>query len=221
MGGPESTTAEFVARRARFLRAAGIHRTHPVLLRQVHGAAVVPCPRPDETIEADGILLRDSDGEDVAPSIRTADCVPVLVADRRGRAAAVVHAGWRGTAAGITIVALQHLAEAGVEPGNTVVALGPSIGQCCYEVGRDVVEAVASASGGEASAMTVTRGGGIYLDLHEALGLQLTGTGIPAASIHRAPWCTSCRGDLFYSYRREGAAAGRQMASIAFKGASP
>jgi YfiH family protein len=146
--------------------------------------------------------------------VRTADCVAVLIADRRGRTAAAVHAGWRGVAAGIVRHALRCLSERGFAPGDLVVALGPAIGPCCYEVGDDVAARVLEASGGPSGVAGRTAGGGRSIDLHAALRAQLSACGVPAASSAAAPWCTRCRRDLFFSHRGEGAGCGRLMAAI-------
>ena len=98
---------------------------------------------------------------------------------------------------------MAALGKAGVEPGELVAALGPAILPCCYEVGPEVLEAVGIAA----------RGPG-RLDLHACNRRQLREAGVPEGSIHAAPWCTRCRSDLFFSFRREGGAAGRLMAVI-------
>jgi YfiH family protein len=150
----------------------------------------------------------------------TADCVPILIAHRGGRAVAAVHAGWRGTALGIAGAAVGALARAGIEPAELVAAVGPAILACCYEVESAVLVRVATASGGESGLMAPSdRPGRVLLDLHEANRRQLVQSGLNPLEIHLAPWCTHCRGDLFFSHRRERGAAGRQMAVVGGKGA--
>ena len=124
-----------------------------VALNQVHGRDVVTIRRgldpaalralQQNRPDADGLV---SDAPDVALVVRAADCVPLLMADTRTGAVAAVHAGWRGTAARTAVAAIEAMAEAfGTRPGDLVVAIGPAIGPCCYEVGTDVVDAFASA----------------------------------------------------------------------------
>lgn len=158
---------------------------------------------------------------DVALAVKTADCVPILVADRQRRAVAAIHAGWRGTAQGMAprlVAALRQ--RFGVEPGSLVAAIGPSIGACCYEVGPEVragfLEAGAASSPSERSAGWFTPGAGdrLHLDLWQANRDQLEEAGVPAESVHTARLCTACHRRWFFSYRREGARAGRMLAVI-------
>jgi YfiH family protein len=204
LGPAASPSGEVLARRASFLRAAGMPHADPAVLHQVHGTTLVDDGRP---AEADGGVAVFSEGTAAAPAVRSADCVTLLLAEREGGAVASVHAGWRGTAAGIARVAVEALARHGVAPDRVVAALGPAVGPCCYEVGPEV--------GGEFPGFTRPAGSGrITLDLHAANAAQLAAAGVPARAIHRAPWCTRCRNDLFFSVRAEGAAAGRLMAVI-------
>jgi YfiH family protein len=203
LGPPDLSDSMMEERRRRFCAAAGLTERSPLILRQQHGSEIIRAPLAEQDLlpEADGILaLRGEDPRYVA-AVRTADCVPILIADRRGGAAAAVHAGWRGTAAGIARLAVEKFAGIGIAAGDLVAALGPSIGPCCYEVGPEVLQAV----GG---------GSGRHLDLAGANVAQLRSAGMKAEAIFRAPWCTACRTDLFFSYRREGRAAGRLMACI-------
>lgn len=190
--------------------AAGLGAADPVRLRQVHGARVVRADRAAEGEEADGAFWVEGDGPRV-PVVRTADCVPALLAERDGRAVAAVHAGWRGVAAGVVGSAIRELAGAGIDPSRLIAALGPAIGPCCYEVGEEVAQAVEAASG---TATTPARAGRPRLDLRLAVRRQLEERGVPSGSISIAPWCTRCREDLFYSFRRDGHAAGRMLALV-------
>lgn len=200
------------ARRAAF--AAGLSAADPVRLRQVHGARVVRSKHAGDGEEADGAFWLEGDGSRV-PVVRTADCVPALLAERDGRAAAAVHAGWRGVVAGVVGNAIRELTGAGVDPARLVVALGPAIGPCCYEVGEEVARAVEDASG----IREVTTGAGRpRLDLRLAVRRQLEDRGVPPETITTAPWCTRCRDDLFFSYRRDGEEAGRMLAVVGPRG---
>jgi YfiH family protein len=200
-------------RRERFLAAAGIDGKAAVLQR-VHGDVVVDAEAAgDQAPAADGLLWA---GGRFAPSVRAADCVPILIVDVAGRRAAALHAGWRGTAAGIVRRAVAMLEGLGIAPASLVAALGPAIGPCCYEVGPEVIAAVAGPSGAVGSPAARPSGpdGRHFLDLREVNRAQLAAAGLREHAIHLAPWCTRCRGDLFFSYRREGDAAGRLMASV-------
>lgn len=190
-------------------------------VRQVHGASVVDASAavaPDAGCP-EGDALFAPDGRGVALAVRAADCVPVLVADREGPAIAAVHAGWRGTAAGIVGRVVERFAREGVPPSRLTAAVGPAIGACCYEVGEDCAERVLAASGAdlEAPAGLVGasgRDGAVRLDLERANRRQLVAAGIPDAEVWVSGACTSCGGRRFHSFRRDGAAAGRMLAVI-------
>jgi YfiH family protein len=126
-------------------RALGVDGAHLVRLRQVHGASVVvhragEPPRVAAPMPQADIVV--SDDPAVVVAVQAADCVPLLVADRRTGAIAAVHAGWRGMAARVPEVAVQALAnEFDSRPADLLAVAGPSIGACCYEVGADVRDA--------------------------------------------------------------------------------
>jgi len=203
LGAAGDVSPDVAGRRTAFLGAAGLAGS-PAILHQVHGTTIVSDGRSGE---GDGVIAVFADGVREAPAVRSADCVTMLLADREARAVAAVHAGWRGTAAGIARGAVEALAARGVPAERIVVALGPAVGPCCYEVGPEVVRLFAG----------FTRAGGAgrtTLDLHAANAAQLVASGVPGRSVHRAPWCTRCRNDLFFSVRAEGPGAGRLMAVI-------
>jgi YfiH family protein len=203
------------ARRRRLIEAAGLSPASPLVLRQVHEATVVRAAGQSDGVAADAAIWVRADGAERVPSVRTADCVPILIADREGRTAAAVHAGWRGTARGVAGRAVEALIDAGTHPSEMVAAIGPAILACCYEVEDEVLERVAGACAGEGDlGRPSERRGRVRLDLHAANRAQLLRAGLAPGRIHAAPWCTRCRKDLFFSYRRDGAAAGRQMAVI-------
>jgi len=184
-------------------------------LRQVHGERIVQASaieRPDA--EADGSWDWVQRLRDKYLAVRTADCVPILFASRDGALVGAVHAGWRGTAQGIAAKAVRVLEREGCPPGKLIAAVGPSIGVCCYPVSRQVAADVAEASSVPIEAVTRCGPGQVRLDLKLAIGAQLRAAGVPDHSVHSAPWCTACEKDLFFSFRRDGAAAGRQLSLI-------
>lgn len=213
LGAAGDRSPAVAARRGRFLAACGLGGGLPFVLEQVHGAAVVVARADATTPEADAARWEPGRSGRAIPCVRTADCVPILVVDRRRGAVAAIHAGWRGTAAGIVGAAVRAMAAEGSEPSDLVAALGPAIGACCYETGEDVAGAVAAASGGE-GLVRPAGGGRPHVDLRAANGRQLLDASLPSAALHVAPWCTRCRVDLFYSFRGEGPAAGRAMAAV-------
>ena len=185
--------------------------------RQVHGRHVLVIDEganePAGSVEADAVM---STVPGTACAVQIADCVPILIAAPR-HAVAAVHAGWRGTAAGVAAEAVRALARAGADPSTLVAALGPSIGPCCYQVDarvRDVFAASPDWSAAEPG-FTADGEGHWRLDGSQINRRLLEQAGIPAASIHESRLCTACDLGRFYSYRAEGAGTGRLIAGIA------
>ncbi len=177
------------------------------LLKQVHGTTVVSA-RWEGRPEADAAT---ADQPGLILGIETADCLPVLLVDPVRRRVAAAHAGWRGTAAGVTRAAVSALVAGGSRPSDLVAALGPGIGPCCYEVGPELVAAFGP--GGEAFFRDGPRGRP-HLDVRAANVAQLRAAGVPEAQVHHVDDCTYCRADLYHSYRREGRGAGRMISYI-------
>lgn len=204
------------AERTRWSTAAGLSAGPVRLLRQVHGTGVLPAgaAAPAAEPEGDGWVAGGAERAAGGLAVKTADCVPLLIAERGGAAIAAIHAGWRGVAAGILGVALRRLVELGAPAGGLVVALGPAIGGCCYEVGLEVLQAVCRASGAGDDGLALGSAAGPRIDLRDALRRQCLAAGVEPGALHTAPWCTRCASDRFFSYRREGAGCGRQLALI-------
>jgi YfiH family protein len=156
--------------------------------------------------EADAAL---SSRADIILGVQVADCVPILLLDRRQGVVGAVHAGWRGTAARIlpkTIAALVH--TYGTRSQDVLLALGPSIRGCCYEVGAEVLDAVQAATGGDG--YHHRRWGKPHVDLQEANRLQATGAGISWTNISITTQCTCCHPRRYHSFRRDAGRQGRQ-----------
>lgn len=181
----------------------------PGLLRptQVHGAAVARVRGSQLTQdEADAVVCSEPG---IAVGVVTADCVPVLVSAAGGRAVAVIHAGWRGLAAGVVEAGVNHLAREA--EGPYVAALGPCIGSCCYEVDAPVIEALRARFG--AGLEVAVRPSGrdrAWLDLAALVCRDLASAGVEPGAIGTLPdCCTRCDSERFHSYRRDGPRAGR------------
>ncbi|MCA1557818.1 MAG: peptidoglycan editing factor PgeF [Acidobacteria bacterium] len=153
-------------------------------------------------------LITDVPG--ILLGVKSADCVPVLLGDERTGACAAVHAGWRGTFAHIvsrTIERMHH--EYGTRAEDLRAAIGPAAGVCCYEVGAEVIEAMRANFREADSLLQPTREGHARIDLQRANSNLLVQSGVPEERIHIAPFCTMCRTDIFFSYRREKSLHGR------------
>ena len=136
-------------------------------------------------------------------AISTADCVAITAYDPRARAVAVAHVGWRGTARGGATATVAALVAAGGRPARMQVAIGPSIGPCCYEVDEPVVARFREAYPRDWERwMRPGRPDHWMLDLWQANEDSLAGAGVLPESIENARLCTACHPDLFYSYRR-------------------
>lgn len=178
--------------------------------KQVHGRAVVRAePAPRDLGEADAVWC-DTPGLTVA--VVTADCVPILVADREARVVAAVHAGWRGLADGVIGAALGELAARGTPGGALAAVVGPHIGPCCYEVDEPVLGRLRARFGADLErAAEATRPGHARIDLG-ALARADLARAIDVSAIGTfAGACTRCDAARFESHRRDGARAGRMV----------
>ncbi|MFH0803005.1 MAG: peptidoglycan editing factor PgeF [bacterium] len=195
----------------------------------VHGNQILVAERElrnDELPEGDAILTCLPG---YSLSMTFADCVPVYLYDPDWKAIALVHAGWRGTLAGISALAVERMiCEYGSAPGRILAAIGPSIGPCCFMVdaevasrfsekfpyGQDLIHGMANISSKEQDEGDGTSPSRncTYIDLWDANRRQLVESGIHDENIAVSGFCTSCRKDLFFSYRRDGRTSGRMAA---------
>ncbi len=235
-----------VANRGKFYRAIGASKMRPTTLRQIH-SDVAFCVSADtdsatgtEPPKADALLTREPG---VLLIVQTADCVPILLADTKQRAIAAIHSGWRGTVQRIAQKTLGRMQmQFGTRPRDVIAAIGPCIGQCCYDVGNDVArefhakfagarewfdgpfDALASGENDPNWLPWLTmRPPGhppppptVQLDLVAANRAILIEADVRPENISASTFCTACRPDLFFSYRRE-RTTGRMMAAIAIR----
>ena len=233
-GGTDSTGS--VAGWNEIASAARVDAAHLGRLRQVHGADVATYRKGASVAgaapQADIVL---TDDPSMAVAIQTADCVPILIADRRTRAVAAAHAGWRGLAARVPAIAIERMVrDAGSDVNDLVVAVGPAIGACCYEVGADVRARFAEEDYSSPqlarwfrsapsllignppmpSLATARRPDHWFFDGWSCVREQLESAGVPGDQIFIAELCTASHEASFCSYRRDGTAAGRLAAVI-------
>jgi len=178
------------------------------LLTQVHSALALVAERDGLIGEADALI---SNQPCLLLGVRTADCAPIILADPVHRSVAVIHAGWRGAAGEIVARTIQLLEETyRTQAAHLTAAIGPTIGECCYEVGPEVASRFERWFPERDDLDQRTR-----LDLEEALYRQLVEAAVPPQHISRSGLCTRCGEEEFYSYRRQGKAAGRMVSGVA------
>jgi YfiH family protein len=196
------------------LRTLGIAGGDVRFVRQVHGATTLLTDGAAAGLVGTGdALAAGARGTPLA--IFTADCLAVIVADPGRSALAVAHAGWRGTVAGLMGRLVEVLVtRLHARPEHLHAAIGPSIGPCCYEVDEPVVGPLGRAFPADWARWARAAGPGKWrLDLWQANTDQLTAAGVRPEAIRNARLCTSCRRDLFFSYRRQG--GGLRLAALA------
>lgn len=195
-------------------QAVGIHDGKVVTLRQVHGDNIIEVSdkKLKEAGEADGMITGEND---IYLGVLTADCVPLLFIAPKQRLAAAVHAGWRGTLAGIAKKAVELFKQRyDVTADELEVALGPSIGVCCYEVKDDVAAPLMKKWGKLTTPSIAVKEGKSFVNLRRLNRDILRAAGVPGKQLHEIGPCTSCATDEFYSYRRQGGETGRQISIV-------
>jgi YfiH family protein len=245
LGFTAADNREAVVQNRRLLAKAvtGDGATRLVTLRQFHSNLVVIAGAGD----ADRARPRKADGAVTAEpglliAIQTADCIPVLVADRKRRVVAAFHAGWRGTAKRIVELGVGRMRiEFGSRPEDLIAAIGPGVGQCCYAIGEEVLSEFESQFSyarelfrevydsdpvrKKYPMLFLTQrapghspiGPALHLDLIEANRRQLLDAGLKASAISLTGGCTGCHTDLFFSHRASQGHAGRMMSVIGIR----
>jgi hypothetical protein len=199
---------------ARLTSSIGCGGEPPLRVHQVHGreVACVEAGRAFDTGQrADALVSRDSQR---VISVRTADCVPVLLCSGEGRIVAAVHAGWRGIVAGVIPAAAGQMLEEAGAAGTILAAIGPCIGPEAFEVGPEVLEAFIRVFGDTAPIARTADGRGT-VDLRRAARMQLLNCGLRECNIDSTDRCTLTHRDEFFSHRRERGITGRMAAVIA------
>jgi len=185
-----------------------IHSANVRLLTSANAGEGFSLPRGED---CDGFV---TDCPGIIPIIRVADCVPILLAGTKNDGSPVVsavHAGWRGTVSGICAEAVGKMLSLGCEITSIRAAIGPHIGFCCYEVGEDFIESVASLRGKDFALRHIRKIPGAakpHADL-TSMNLEiLADAGIPSEHVDIHPDCTMCRPDVYYSHRASGGKRG-------------
>lgn len=215
--------------------ALGLDENRLVWGRQVHGRTVLPAEEKDicrlggSAREGDGVM---SNVPGLGLVVYTADCIPILLSDPVTGAVAAIHAGWRGTVADISGEGVRAMArQYGSRPEDIRAAVGPGISQCCFQVGRDVVDAVIAVLGREGEQFISTRPappfgvtqfvppeaveGKFYVDNKGVNRALLIKAGVAPENIAVSDECTRCDTDRYWSHRFHGDSRGSQGAIIA------
>ena len=188
-----------------------------ISVQQVHGTDVLVLDRRIEVGEKfhggwDAILTNQPN---LLVTVRTADCVPVLLTDPHQRIVGAVHAGWRGTVHGIISNTLRRMEkEFGCAMNSIQMAIGPSAGPCCYEVDGLVIDQLQTNFSDWRSVLTLHGEQVGMINLKELVRRQAVQIGIPDQQIHTLNLCTICRPKQFYSYRREGQVHGTMVSGV-------
>jgi len=200
---PGNTPSEMAQKQFLFFSALGLSGSSPAIPVQEHTTIVRRVDAGGMYESCDGLITNRND---VALTVTTADCVPIVLYDPIAACIAVIHAGWHGPAGKIVINTVNlMMKEYQSKPANILAYIGPSAGPCCYEVGHEVAVKFGK---------NVVNYGKIFLDLKEENEYQLLEQGLVKDHIETSEHCTICEENLFYSYRREGRTAGRMTAAV-------
>ncbi|MBQ7692106.1 MAG: peptidoglycan editing factor PgeF [Oscillospiraceae bacterium] len=187
------------------------NQVHKADVRTVTAADRHTCLGPTP-YEADGIVTAE---KGLPLFCFTADCVPVLLWDRKGCAAGAVHCGWRSSVADILKNALDAMAALGAEAGDVCAAIGPAIGRCCFETDDDVPEAVTAWLRGDTEGLFDRRADSkTMVDLRLANARRLVSLGVPVENIDISDECTFCSHDKYWSHRYTRGVRGSQASVI-------
>lgn len=205
----------------RFCAANSLPFNSLVLTHQTHTNHVVTV---DHSFKNKGRCreLKDTDGLVThTPGLGlvcfTADCVPLLLADPKTGAVAAVHAGWRGTVHNIAANAVEQMKALGADPQDILVAIGPSIGPCCFEVGPEVQAEFTARFGSQLPPVASPNKGHTMVDLWQANRLVLTQAGVENDHIFTAKICTFCNNRDYYSHRYTNGMRGNMIGAIAME----
>jgi hypothetical protein len=195
----------------RLAEAVGFDVASLHTVSQVHGDAVLRVDEAPASLalrtrgEADAVW---TSRPGAAVAIRTADCVPILIADPEGRRVSAVHSGWRGTDSKIAARAVEALVADGARPERLVAAIGPHIRLCCYQVSEDLARRFQQRFD---EGTAVLEDGHWHLDLARAVRRTLVEAGIPEDRIDLLRDCTSCDAERYFSHRRDNGMTGRHL----------
>ena len=197
-------------------RVSGVSEEKIFWTKQEHGDRICFLSEKQDnslisSVSADAII---TNLKGVLIGINSADCCPILIADKKGRAIAAIHAGWKGTLSRIIEKTINEMArKSGIVPADLKVGIGPTIGRCCYNIPLERYQAFRKEFENIDEFISL-KDGNLYADL-KAINLSMfCSIGVGKEDVEISRYCTSCSGDYFYSYRREGRVIGRNYSGI-------
>ncbi len=193
--------------RSEFAKILQLDQTNIIIPKQIHSNNVVKCYKSGKIINTDGIITNN---RNLVLSIQVADCIPIYLFDTKRHNLGLVHAGWRGVNSGIVKNCISKMQELESNSSDIKVLLGPSIRQCCFEVGPEVGKMF------DSKYHKNGKGDRIQLDLQTVVTTKLINTGIQKNNITDISECTLCT-NKYHSYRRNGKQAGRMIAMFGWK----
>ena len=210
-------TEDVLANRRNFLEPLGIDPHRIVCANQVHGSRVVYVDKLDAgkgALSAETAITNTdafiTDQKNIPLAIFTADCLSVFLFDPVKQAIGLVHAGWRGTKDDVSGKAVNFMKERfDSDPRDLLAAFGPLLAECCYEVTSEFKEYFERG--------IIQKNDRLYFDLRAVNKEQLLGEGLKLANISYLSDCTACKNEKYFSFRKEGSSAGRQMSVIMLK----
>jgi len=221
-GGEDDERTRVLLNRELIANTFGFESERLITMDQIHGDRIwiidkpLAASRPPLNCRSDALL---TDQREIAIGVLTADCVPIVLVDPRHSVIGIIHAGWRGTLLGIARKTLYEMIHHfGTLPEDLLVAIGPSIGECCYEVDRDVMDLFRSSEWNWQTFSRYKGKGKWVINLAQANIEQMHGLGIRDEQCCWIRICTACNTDLLFSYRAEGPGTPKQISFIQLRG---
>jgi YfiH family protein len=202
-----------------FLSGAGVSYKTIVIAEQIHSVNIAvftlpPSDNLEKIEEVDGLITKESD---IVLTVRTGDCLPIVYVDKKNGIIGISHQGWRGSLKKMVQKMVEKMIEVGSGRENILIALGPSIGDCCYNIDDDRYYTFLEEFDGYSAKIFYIRGGKRHLNLPLLNYLLLVEAGIPKKNIDFFPFCTKCDKTRFFSFRRDKKSDYGEMLSFVIK----
>jgi len=197
---PTSISHGFGTKRSDIKKLLG-EKDRVVIPRQVHSDVIEYVDTVTDCGPCDGLYTQKNK---VILTVQTADCVPIIFIDAKEKLVGISHQGWKGTLHMLAVKMVKKFVDVGSDKEDIIVAIGPSIGPCCYELFGERKKMFEQAFPHFIETIIETRANKTYLNLSKLNYVQLTNAGISEKNIDHFPFCTNCNADMFYSnYRND------------------